>query len=76
MKKIFKLLGLFIGFLLIILVSAATFIHFRGIPTYKVEKVDFRLTSTPESIARGKKLTLMLCAGCHKNRETGKLTGT
>lgn len=75
MKKLFKFIGITVGIILVIAVSIALFIHFRGIPSYEVEKITFEVKSTPEAIARGQKLAHLLCAGCHKNHETGKLTG-
>lgn len=71
MKRILKVLGVLVGILLI----AAVVIHFRGIPTYEVALVDHEVESTPAQIAKGKKYVLTLCASCHMNEETGKLTG-
>ena len=76
MKKILKITGIILGIIVLLVLCGAAFIHFRGIPKYNVEKIDFKVVSSPESIARGKKLALTLCAGCHKNPQTGKLTGT
>ena len=44
------------------------------IPSYEVKEIEFEAKSTPEALERGKKLALMLCANCHMNRETRKLT--
>jgi cytochrome c2 len=71
MKRILKILGVLVALILI----AATVIHFRGIPTYEVTAIDHEVASTPEQIEAGKKFVVTLCAGCHMNRETGKLTG-
>lgn len=75
MKKVLKLVGVFIGIIIVILLCAALFIQLKGIPTYQVEKINFELKSTPESVERGKKLSLLLCSNCHTNPQTGKLTG-
>ncbi len=75
MKKLFKYLGIGIGVIIVILLCVALFIQVRGIPNYEVEKINFEFKSTPESIERGKKLSLLLCSNCHTNPETGKLTG-
>jgi mono/diheme cytochrome c family protein len=55
--------------------AAAAVIYFRGVPYYETEKVDFTHVSTPESVERGRKLTTMLCANCHLDTKTGKLSG-
>jgi mono/diheme cytochrome c family protein len=75
MKKVFKYVGIGVGVIVVILLCVALFIQVRGIPSYEVEKINFELKSTPQSIERGKKLSLLLCSNCHKNPETGKLTG-
>lgn len=71
MKKILK----FIGGLLVLILIAALYINFSGIPSYDVVEIDHEVVSTPESIAKGKKIVTTLCASCHMNQETGKLTG-
>lgn len=76
MKKALKFLGIGLGVLILIAIIAGFTINLRGIPTYEVNIPEYHLNSTPESIARGEKLTLTLCAGCHRDPETGKLTGT
>jgi mono/diheme cytochrome c family protein len=74
-KKFIKYLLIIIGIIVIVGLAGFSFIEIRGIPSYEVKKVNFALKSTPESVERGKKIALLLCADCHKNNETGKLTG-
>lgn len=76
MKKFFKFLLIGMAIIAVITGSAALFIEVRGIPNYEVRKIDFKAGNTPEKLERGKKLAAMLCAGCHKDPSTGKLTGT
>lgn len=76
MRKLLKYLGIALLVLVALALTGFLTINSRGIPSYEVEKSDYRVVSTPESIERGKKLTTMLCAGCHKDHQTGKLTGT
>ena len=76
MKKILKYVGIIIGIIVFVALCAALYIHITGIPSYEVQKIDFQLKSTSQSIERGKKLAILLCAHCHTNEETGKLTGT
>ncbi len=74
-KKLLRILGIVLLVFVLLGAGAFTFINYRGIPKYKVEKIDYQAKSSPEIVARGKKLTAMLCAQCHLNRQTGKLTG-
>jgi hypothetical protein len=76
MKSILKITGIVLGISVLLVGAAALLISTRGIPTYETKKIDYQLVSTPQSITRGKKLTLILCAYCHLNRENGKLTGS
>jgi mono/diheme cytochrome c family protein len=46
-----------------------------GIPHFKQPVVDLKVEITPARVARGKKLASLLCAECHKDPTTGKLTG-
>ena len=75
MKSFLKYLGLTLGIILISIIIFAVYVNSSDIPSYPVEKVSYTAQSTPESVERGKKLALMLCSGCHRNYETGKLTG-
>ncbi|PHN01811.1 cytochrome c [Flavilitoribacter nigricans DSM 23189 = NBRC 102662] len=75
MKKGLKYGGIALGVIVVLALIGGFTINYRGIPSYEVNIPDYQLNSTPESIARGKKLTLTLCAGCHRDPETGQLTG-
>jgi len=75
MRKSFKILGIGLGFILILVLVISAYINWNEIPYYEIKKINYQSISSPESIARGQKLTSMLCAGCHLNPETGKLTG-
>ncbi|RTE52319.1 cytochrome c [Arenibacter aquaticus] len=75
MKRALKLIGVGIGVLALIIAIALISISASDIPSYEVTKIDFKLSSSPESVARGEKLALMLCANCHMNPKTNKLSG-
>ncbi len=75
MKKILRALGKLILFLVFLLISFLIYVSIKGIPSYKAQPISFSLESSPEAIARGGKLVGMLCANCHLNIESGKLTG-
>ncbi len=75
MKKILKYLLIIVGIILLIGLAGFSFIEFRGIPSYEIKKIDYAVAVTPERVERGKKIVLLLCANCHMNNQTGKLTG-
>jgi mono/diheme cytochrome c family protein len=75
MKKVLKVLLIILGIVLLIALSGYLYIDKAGIPKYEVQEIKLEVQATPENIERGKKLASMLCAGCHMNKETGKLTG-
>ncbi|MBU2996279.1 cytochrome c [Cellulophaga baltica] len=75
MKKVLKLIGIWLLAIIVIVGAVLLYISIDGIPTYEVEKIEYQAISTPEAIERGEKLTVMLCATCHMNAETRKLSG-
>jgi mono/diheme cytochrome c family protein len=75
MKKLFKYLLYTIGVVFLLGIIGFIIIEVRGIPSYEARKIDYKVEITPERVERGKKLALLLCANCHKNNSTGKLTG-
>ena len=75
MKKGLKILGVSIGLIVLLIGIVVIFISANDIPSYDVEKIDFKVNSSPEALARGEKLAVMLCASCHLNHQTNKLTG-
>lgn len=75
MKTVFKVV---LGLLLVIIIVAgagAAFINFSDIPHYDKVDFDYRVSVTPEKVARGRKLVTTLCVMCHINHDTGLLTG-
>jgi mono/diheme cytochrome c family protein len=75
MKKVLKVLLLVVAAIVVLVAIGAIIINVRGIPTYEAKKIDFKAEADSAQLARGRKLATMLCAGCHLNPETGKLTG-
>lgn len=75
MKKALKIIGAIAAIVIILILIGVTIVSVRGIPTYPVEQISFELNSTPESVERGRKLASVICANCHANQQTGKLTG-
>lgn len=75
MKKIMKIIGIVLLVIVAFALVVFVYVSSSDIPTYEVVKVDYKVKSSPASVERGKKLANMLCASCHQNPETGKLTG-
>ena len=75
MRRVLKILGLLVAGLVVLVGGFILYVQIDGIPRYPVEKVTFRADPTPERIARGKKLASALCAGCHMDPTTQRLTG-
>lgn len=75
MKKIFKVLGIVLGVVILLVLAAAAFIHFKGIPTYNPPTItEMKIEVTPERLDRGQKIAGMLCVHCH-NGPDGSMTG-
>ena len=75
MRRALKILGVVVAALVVVVGGFLVYVQIDGIPRYPVEKVTFRAEPTPERIARGKKLATILCAGCHMDPTTQRLTG-
>ena len=75
MKKVLKALGFLLGGVVVLVGGFVAYCAIDGIPHFKQPQVDVTVEVTPERVARGKKLASLLCAECHKNPTTGKLTG-
>ena len=75
MKKVFKILMWAIAALLMVIISAVLYLYLSDIPSYEVEVVDVQIDRSPAAIEQGKKLATMLCASCHMDPTTGRLTG-
>lgn len=75
MKKLFRFLLITVVVVAGVAAAATAIIYVRGVPSYVPAKSDFVHFSTPASIERGRKLTSLLCANCHLNATTGKLSG-
>ena len=75
MKKVLRALGFLVAAVVVAVGAFVAYCAIDGIPHFKQPVVDVQVELTPERIARGKKLATLLCAECHKNPTTGKLTG-
>ncbi len=75
MRKLIRASAAILISLVILAILAALFINIRGIPTYDPQGGDLKVMITPERVARGEKLSNVLCANCHADPQTGLLTG-
>src|SRR3954468_18459184 len=75
MKRVLKGFGYVLGTVVIAIGGFVGYCAIDGIPHFKKPMSDVTVDVTPERVARGKKLASLLCAECHKNPTTGKLTG-
>jgi mono/diheme cytochrome c family protein len=75
MKKILTWLGLAVAAVVGVLAAVVAYVAVAPIPRYPVVKVDFPVEVTPGRVARGKRTVEMLCAACHMDSATGRLTG-
>lgn len=73
--KFLKIGGIIFLILILTAGGGLAWLCFSDLPHYEVKNVTYTVHSTPEKVARGKKLASMLCYNCHVNYETGKLTG-
>lgn len=68
MKKIFKVIGIVLGVVMLFVAIGATYIHISGIPTYDKPQIPtVTVESTPEKIEKGEKIASMLCVHCHSD---------
>jgi len=51
------------------------YVAMTGIPRYAPGKVQVKVEVTPDKVARGKKFAGLLCASCHMDPTTRRLTG-
>lgn len=73
MKKTGILVLKIMAGLAVIVVIALLFVNFRGVPSYEVNIPDniknVNVEVTPERVARGEKIALIMCNACHANEE-------
>ena len=76
MKRALRITGIVLGCVVIAAGTFALKVHLTGIPHYPRNGVpELHVQATPEKVARGKWWASMLCADCHANPQSGRLTG-
>ena len=74
-KKTLKILGTVVLVLGVATAGFATYVAATGIPRYEPGRLSTKVQVTPEKVARGRKYAGLLCAGCHMDPTTRRLTG-
>ncbi len=73
MKKIGILVLKIMAGLVVVVALTLLFVNFRGVPSYEVTIPDniknVNVEVTPERVARGEKIALIMCNACHANEE-------
>ncbi|MEZ4903640.1 MAG: hypothetical protein R2822_18705 [Spirosomataceae bacterium] len=73
MKRFFKILLWGVLGVVALIGIVLLFFNFKGVPSYEVQIPDnlkkVQVEVTPERVARGEKIALVLCNGCHANNE-------
>ena len=75
MKKVLKVLLIILIVVVVLAGGFALFISIRGIPNYGAKDPGIKIVSDSIRIERGRILANLLCADCHMNKDTRKLTG-
>jgi mono/diheme cytochrome c family protein len=75
MKKLFKILLILLLIVAIVGLGGFLYVNSKGIPTYETMEPRLSAKKDSASLARGQKLSMMLCVNCHGNPETGTLSG-
>jgi len=75
MRKVFKVLGILLGIIIILIAGAAFYIK-KALPDVG-HPPDLKIVSSPEKIERGKYLAnhVMICMDCHSTREWNYFAG-
>jgi len=75
MKKAVKFVGYAILAIAVIVGGIAAYVAIIGIPSYSPGHVTLQVNVTPEKVEHGRKYMTLLCATCHMDPTTGRLTG-
>lgn len=65
MKKVFKIVAIIIGIVLVAGIAGAAYIHFDGIPKYEAKPPALTVVADSAMIAEGQRHAKMVCNQCH-----------
>lgn len=74
-KKVLRRASYVLGAVVVVVGILAAYVEIDGIPRYSHETPQVLVARTPERVARGRRLSSLLCNDCHLNNETHQLTG-
>ena len=78
MKRFFKIAGIILAVIFVLIAVFAAYVQYTGIPKYEPHIVEMKVDVTPTRVENGKRISVMLCIQCHsddKNKLTGKFLG-
>ncbi|GAB2968306.1 hypothetical protein GCM10027048_43940 [Hymenobacter coalescens] len=76
MKKILRIVGFAVAGVIFLVACAATFVQVRGIPSYDPPQLRLApVAYTPARLEHGRRLAMSVCASCHLDKQTGRLSG-
>ncbi len=74
MKKAFKILGIILGVIALLIAAFAAWVQLTPLPKFEPQSLDITVSRDSLSVARGRKVVETHCVGCHLG-EDGKLSG-
>jgi len=76
MKKFFKIIGIILGVVLLLIGGFIGYLKIAGMPKFSdVHRPNIKVEVTPERVIRGRKIANLLCYDCHFNPATNRLSG-
>lgn len=78
MKKFFKVLGIILGVVVILVLGFVGYLKLHGMPSYNaadLHRPNIHVDVTPTRVERGRKIAHLLCYDCHYNPATNRLSG-
>lgn len=74
MRKVFKVLGYLLAFVVLLILCVAAWVKFTPMPTYTPKSLPVTLPTDSASLATGRKIAQVMCVYCHLG-DDGKLSG-
>jgi mono/diheme cytochrome c family protein len=75
MRRILKWVGIILVVFIVIIGGFLSYVAINGIPRYEAKKIDLVVDKSPERVSHGRELATKLCMLCHRDPETGRLSG-
>jgi hypothetical protein len=75
MKTVLKVIGVLLVIVVVIGLVGFSYIEISGIPSYEAHDPGVTVHGDSAMVANGERMATMLCAECHLNKETNRLSG-